>query len=127
MAQHVKAWPLEAKPIADTATSLGGKPREPSPAYTFTPVGHISLAARSDGDGTESYSISTFYISTALQSGGLGRAAMDAIEHMAISEPLCATSLWLRTVADVQTDFRLQDLKILVRVICVIRKFANVS
>jgi hypothetical protein len=118
LAQHVKAWPLEAKPIADTATSLGGKSRTPSPANTFIPVGHISLEADSDGDDrTVSYGVSTFYISTVLQSGGLGGAAMDAIEHMAISQPLCAKSLWLRTVAAVQPDFRLQDFKIWVRVI----------
>jgi GNAT superfamily N-acetyltransferase len=66
-------------------------------------VGHISLDAEVDDvNRAESYKISSFYVSAALQGGGLGRAAMDAVENMAISEPLCAKWLLLSTPADVQ-------------------------
>lgn len=43
--------------------------------------------------------ISTFYVSRALQGGGLGRAAMDAIEKMAVEPPLNAKVLALDTLA----------------------------
>ena len=47
------------------------------------------------------YWIANFYISAALQLFmGLGRAAMDAVESMAISEPLCVKTLALSTVAN---------------------------
>lgn len=70
---------------------------------TFVPVGHISLDAQGDDvNQAETYKISSFYVSVALQGGGLGRAAMDAVEHMAISEPLCAKWLMLSTPADIQ-------------------------
>ena len=46
------------------------------------------------------YWIATFYVSSVLQGTGLGRAAMDTVEHMAISEPLCAKTLALSTVAN---------------------------
>ncbi|MBE3043179.1 GNAT family N-acetyltransferase [Candidatus Bathyarchaeota archaeon] len=42
--------------------------------------------------------IKSLYISSVLQSSGLGRAAMDALEAMAKDEPLCATTLMLDTV-----------------------------
>lgn len=44
------------------------------------------------------YWISNFYISRALQGSGLGRAAMDTIENLAISEPLNAKSLALNAI-----------------------------
>lgn len=43
--------------------------------------------------------IKTLYVSDALQSSGVGRAAMDALEEMAIAEPFCATTLMLDTVS----------------------------
>jgi hypothetical protein len=103
--EHVKAWPLEAKPLADSASSLGGKSRTPSPAKTFIPVGHISLNSESEEFAElSSYKIAYFYVSSALRSSGLGRAAMDITEKTAISEPLCAKSLWLCTSSNVQQD-----------------------
>ncbi len=88
----------------DTAAALGGKPRTPS-SQSFIPVGHISLDAESpnpdQADASKGiYCITTFYISRALQSGGLGRAAMDVIESEAVNEPLCAKVLSLDTLAN---------------------------
>jgi hypothetical protein len=102
---HAKAWPLEATPIADSANSFGGRTRTPHPSQTFIPVGHISLNAGSENFNFESsYQIAFFYVSTALQGGGLGRSAMDEVEHMGTSEPLCAKSLWLCATSNIQQD-----------------------
>ncbi|KAL3424901.1 hypothetical protein PVAG01_04182 [Phlyctema vagabunda] len=103
-AQHVSAYPLEAGELTDTAVSLGGKPRPPL-GTSFLPVGHISLDPDPTDRGLEvveegTYLISTFYISRALQGSGLGRAAMDIVEKMAVDEPLCAKVLTLDTVAN---------------------------
>ncbi|OBR09186.1 hypothetical protein CH63R_07951 [Colletotrichum higginsianum IMI 349063] len=73
----------------------------------FHPVGHISL----DVDNPHAkrlnlpipkenvYWIKSLYVSFALQSAGIGRAAMDMVESMATSEPLCARTLMLDTVS----------------------------
>ena len=103
--KHTVAFPKENTPLADSATSLGGKPRSPNSCKKFLPVGHISLNKEYESPGYAEpaeglYWIATFYISSALQSMGLGRAAMDAVESMAISEPLCAKTLSLSTVAN---------------------------
>ena len=101
----MKIWPLEARPLSDTATSLGGISRTADPTRRFLPVGHISLNADGEDFVLEgSYKIAYFYVSTALQGGGLGRAAMDAVESMAASQPLCAKLLWLSTTSNVQQD-----------------------
>lgn len=42
--------------------------------------------------------IKSLYITTPLQYGGLGRAAIDALEAMATSEPLSARTLMLDTM-----------------------------
>jgi hypothetical protein len=102
--QHLSRYPGEAALILDTATALGGKPREPS-SQLFIPVGHISLDSESpnpdQADASKGlYCITTFYISRAIQGGGLGRAAMDAVESEAINEPLCAKILSLDTLAN---------------------------
>ena len=93
--------------MLDSATSFGGKPWTPAEAgKRFNPVGHISLNSetvrRSPEYGNEVpgvYYVVTFYISDVLQGAGLGRAAMDVVERMATSEPLCARTLSLNTVA----------------------------
>jgi len=107
--KHTTAYPKETKPLIDSASSLGGKPRAPNVGKTFIPVGHISLNKEYETAGYAEpveglYWIATFYISTALQFMGLGRAAMDAVENMAISEPLCAKTLALSTVANEYDD-----------------------
>jgi Acetyltransferase (GNAT) family len=103
--RHTAAFPKESEPILDSATALGGKPRTATLGRKFIPVGHISLNKEYETDGyaepTEGlYWIATFYISAALQFMGLGRAAMDGAEKMAISDPLCAKTLALSTVAN---------------------------
>jgi len=107
IAKHSNAYPTQSTPLLDTATSLGGKPR-PEIEITekeFMPVGHISLNTEYEEPGFVEpeeglYFIATFWISPTLQSLGLGRASMDAVEKMAISEPLNARVLALSTVAN---------------------------
>ncbi|RGP78670.1 hypothetical protein FLONG3_3207 [Fusarium longipes] len=101
---HLDAFPAEKTPLVDTADSLRAKPRVPSHTK-FYPVGHISLDDTNEKSGTfvldlptdGVYWIKTFYISKALRSKGIGRAAMDIVESMAIDEPLCAKTLALDT------------------------------
>lgn len=95
----------EADALEDTAPSVRGVPREPS-LQKIHPVGHITL----DVDNAEAshlgldlpdsgvYWIKTFYVSRVLQSKGVGRAAMDSIESIAVTEPICARTLALDTV-----------------------------
>ena len=90
--------------MTDSAIIFGGQSRLPTNT-SFIPVGHISLDRQyeepekvaDDNLGEGVYWISTFYISKALQKYGLGRAAMDFVEEMAIREPLNAKSLGLST------------------------------
>ncbi|PVH76826.1 hypothetical protein DL98DRAFT_517678 [Cadophora sp. DSE1049] len=107
IAKHTTAYPKQSTPLLDTATSLGGKPR-PGMEITgteFMPVGHISLNTEYEEPGYVDaeeglYFIATFWISPSLQSLGLGRASMDAVEKMVTSEPLNARVLALSTVAN---------------------------
>lgn len=105
LAQHGKQHPNENLPILDTATTLAGKPRTTQRLLEpFIPVGHISLDFYNPDPSLADPSkgifyISTFYVSRALQGIGLGRAAMDAIERMAIEPPLNAKVLALDTLA----------------------------
>jgi GNAT superfamily N-acetyltransferase len=105
--KHAEAYPQEQEPLVDSAISFGGNSRTiPSPQRTFTPVGHICLgrvpteyeASRFAENEEGLYWISNFYVSHALQGSGLGRAAMDTVENLAISEPLCAKTLALNTI-----------------------------
>ncbi|TVY13205.1 hypothetical protein LARI1_G009346, partial [Lachnellula arida] len=96
--------PSASTPIKDTARTFGAKPRTPTTA-PFIPAGHISLNTTYETPGhiepiPHLYFISNFYITTSLQSHGLGRAAMDLIEQLAVSEPLNAETLALSTAAD---------------------------
>ncbi|KAG4419632.1 hypothetical protein IFR04_007229 [Cadophora malorum] len=104
--KHTSEYPSESKLLQDTALSFGGKPRIiPLPQASFIPVGHICLGptpAHYD-DPKEpfakgSYWISNFYVSRAVQSSGLGRAAMDTAERIATSEPLNARLLGLNAI-----------------------------
>ncbi|KAJ4018096.1 hypothetical protein NW766_004172 [Fusarium irregulare] len=102
---HLDAFPSEREPLADTAVTLRAKPRTPSQTKKFYPIGHISLDDTNEKPGTfvldlpkeGVYWIKTFYISKALRSKGIGRAAMDLVESMAIDYPLCAKTLALDT------------------------------
>lgn len=105
--KHTTAYPKQSTPLLDTATSLGGKPRLATDitGREFMPVGHISLNTEyEEPDFVEPeeglYFIATFWISPPLQSLGLGRASMDAVEAMATNPPLNARVLALSTVAN---------------------------
>lgn len=97
--------PEGQKLLQDTATSINGVPREPSQT-SFFPIGHISLDPRDkeaeklnlDMPNTGVYWIKTFFVLQSMQSQGIGRAAMDEVESMAVTEPLWAQTLMLDTV-----------------------------
>ncbi|KAI9740026.1 MAG: hypothetical protein M1818_004777 [Claussenomyces sp. TS43310] len=105
--KHAEAYPQEQEPLLDSAISFGGQSRTiPSPRRTFTPVGHISLGRGPTDYKTSGFAqnaeglywISNFYVSRALQGSGLGSAAMDTVENLAISEPLCAKTLAMNAI-----------------------------
>lgn len=60
-------------------------------------MGHISLDIT---EKSNEYLISTFYVSTVLQGSGIGRVAMETVEHMATSPPLSASMVKLMTMAN---------------------------
>ncbi|PYH98441.1 hypothetical protein BO71DRAFT_344891 [Aspergillus ellipticus CBS 707.79] len=101
---HLSTYEYEQVALQDTSSSIRGVARTASQA-SFYPIGHISLdSVNADIEGIDLdlpgegvYWVKTFYVSRALQSKGLGRAAMDIAESMAIEEPLCATILALDT------------------------------
>lgn len=70
-------------------------------------MGHVSLDMASPGlehlnldvPDTGVIWIKTLYVSNVLQSSGVGRAAMDALEKMATTEPFRATTLMLDTIS----------------------------
>ncbi|KAH8590204.1 hypothetical protein B0O99DRAFT_722272 [Bisporella sp. PMI_857] len=120
--KHVQTYPLEEEPLADSALFFRGKSRTiPLPQRTFIPVGHICLGrvpAEYEISGFAKnekglYWISKFYISRALQGSGLGRAAMDTIENLATSEPLCAKTLTLNAITKEVPDDRDEKYKAL--------------
>jgi hypothetical protein len=91
--------------LTDTAVSLFGKLRTPtSPPLSFIPVGHISVDSENDepelADPSKGiFTITTGYVSRAIQDAGIGSAALDIVEVMATNEPLCAKVLTLDTVS----------------------------
>ncbi|KAF4425109.1 hypothetical protein F53441_14190 [Fusarium austroafricanum] len=95
---------IDKTPLVDTAQTLRAKPRTPTHIKIY-PIGHISLDVSNEKLGDlvldlpkeGVYFIKTFYVSKALRSKGIGRAAMDIVESMAIQEPLCAKTLALDT------------------------------
>jgi ribosomal protein S18 acetylase RimI-like enzyme len=105
--KHLLNFPEESAPLCDTAVSLGGQSITPSSTLPFVPVGHISLdsdgadhAGKLSFDLKDIYRITNFYVSPALRGTGVGRQAMDALEKMAVEEPLCAKTLALNTAAN---------------------------
>ncbi|KAE9381843.1 hypothetical protein N431DRAFT_320565 [Stipitochalara longipes BDJ] len=116
LAQHTSTYPQESVPLLDSALAYGGKPRTPpSPQRSFIPIGHICLGQVTvdyvppappgykpeEAAGSGWYWISNFYVSRVLQGSGLGRAAMDTVESIAISEPLNARVLGLNAISKV--------------------------
>jgi GNAT superfamily N-acetyltransferase len=95
----------ESEKLADTAVSINAATRQPTQA-DFIPIGHISLDLRNkkaekmdlEIPSERVFWIKTFFILHNLQSKGVGRAAMDEIEKIAVREPLRAKTLMLDTV-----------------------------
>ncbi|RNJ57984.1 hypothetical protein D7B24_005299 [Verticillium nonalfalfae] len=96
---------LQSDPLLDTCTTLRGLTLQPS-GNEFFPVGHIALdISYHEADGfnldlpeDSTLWIKSLFISKALRSSGIGRAAMDKLEGMATSPPLSATTLMLDTL-----------------------------
>ncbi|KAJ5936194.1 hypothetical protein N7454_005492 [Penicillium verhagenii] len=97
---------LQRNPLLrDTAQSINAIPRKPS-HKAFVPVGHISLDPQNPEAKhvdlksalTGAFWIKSFYVSRAIQSQGVGRAAMDEVEKMATRQPLNARTLMLDTI-----------------------------
>ncbi|KAL2066882.1 hypothetical protein VTL71DRAFT_1306 [Oculimacula yallundae] len=120
--KHISAYNSERTTLLDTALSYGSKARDiPLPQQSFIPVGHICLgpvpAYYEDVENPfaeGSYWISNFYVSRALQSSGLGRAAMDTAERIATSEPLNARMLGLNAInkVDIGREEKYEALKL---------------
>ncbi|CAL3968965.1 unnamed protein product [Diplocarpon coronariae] len=110
--KHTENQPRENMPLIDSARSFAGKPRAiPQPQTSFVPVGHICLGhvpAHYDDENAsfaeDGLWISSFYVLRAIQSNGLGRAAMDTAETIAISEPLNAKNLGLNAISKMDVD-----------------------
>lgn len=97
----------------DTAEQINTAQRQPSQEY-FLPAGHISLDPQNpevedldlDLPPSGIFWIKTFYVQKSFQGYGVGRAAMDQVEKMAVREPLSATVLALDTM---QRDDQLRE------------------
>ncbi|KAI0204653.1 hypothetical protein F4808DRAFT_414466 [Astrocystis sublimbata] len=106
LAKHCAAHPSEAGTLLDSSTMILGRPRACDRSLpAFHPVGHISLDAISSKPELETslengvLSLMNFYISTALQSLGLGGAALDFCEKMA-RDDFGAKAITLDTIAN---------------------------
>lgn len=95
----------ESECLIDTAASINAVPRQPSHTE-FVPIGHISLDSKNEESDhvdldipTEGvFWIKSFFVQHSAQGKGIGRAAMDEVEAMAVKEPLWAKTLMLSTV-----------------------------
>ncbi|KAH7157973.1 hypothetical protein B0J13DRAFT_185425 [Dactylonectria estremocensis] len=96
---------METALLQDTSGSIRGTSRTPT-KESFYPAGHISLDPENPGTEVfdldvpkkDIYWIKTFFVLRDLHSKGIGRAAMDTVESMAVEAPLCARTLALDTV-----------------------------
>ncbi|KAJ5997336.1 hypothetical protein N7522_008996 [Penicillium canescens] len=102
---HESQVASEDEKLQDTATAINTVPRQPT-KESFIPIGHISLDSKNveaehidlDLPSKNVFWIKTFYIRRHIQGQGIGRAAMDEVEFMAVREPLQAKTLMLDTV-----------------------------
>ncbi|KAK7941321.1 Acyl-CoA N-acyltransferases (Nat) [Apiospora aurea] len=116
LAAHKAQFPSEAAPLRDTSRSILGRPHAVHPDIAaagddFVPVGHISLdgwhadpsLCTSAADGV--YSLTTFYVSKAMQGVGIGGAAVAECERMAVDD-FGAKTMTLDTISneDVAVD-----------------------
>lgn len=86
--QHAAAFPAESTPLENTCVSIYGEPTLSNPSMsTFLPVGHISLDAWAADPLLHAsvekgiYSLTSFYVSKALQNMGLGGTALRMCEE----------------------------------------------
>ena len=90
--------------IYDTAAQLGGKLRFPPSPLKFLPVGHVELRLEKNEDipglneKDVAYSIHSLFVSSSIQSTGLGGAVLKAAEEVASQPPHNATELILYTI-----------------------------
>ncbi|KAJ4151154.1 hypothetical protein LMH87_011869 [Akanthomyces muscarius] len=101
LAKHRAGSAAEIAPLRDTAARVGRTDRTPT-ADEFLPIGHIALdeyPMRNVLFGLPAATlwIKSFYISKAIQSGGLGRKAMEQAEAMAAAAPFHSAALALDT------------------------------
>ncbi|KAJ5514050.1 hypothetical protein N7463_003602 [Penicillium fimorum] len=97
--------PKKDEKLQDTATTINAVPRKPT-NESFIPIGHISLDSKNpdaehiefDLPSENIFWIKTFYVRQSIQGQGIGRAAMDEVEAIAVREPLLAKILMLDTV-----------------------------
>ncbi|KAJ5551091.1 hypothetical protein N7535_000967 [Penicillium sp. DV-2018c] len=96
---------LEHEILRDTAISINAVSRKPT-EEPFIPIGHIFLDSKNpdaehldlDLPSDNVFWIKTFYVRRTIQGKGIGRAAMDEVEAMAVREPLLAKTLMLDTI-----------------------------
>ncbi|KAI1314243.1 hypothetical protein F5Y03DRAFT_6293 [Xylaria venustula] len=103
---HFAAYPNESQALLDSCKNMLGRPHKPDPLDPFFhPIGHIALDSISYVPELETslsngvLSLTNFYISSALQSRGLGGAAMAYCEKMA-KEEFGAKAITLETIAN---------------------------
>ncbi|KAG5762582.1 hypothetical protein H9Q72_009310 [Fusarium xylarioides] len=103
---HTESYPKETEELHDSSEMLLGKPRVPTDT-PFLPVGHVALdthiadyaeSLELDFPKSGTYWVKSLYVSYTLQGLGIGGAAMNIAERMAIEEPLNARHLLLDTV-----------------------------
>ncbi|KAF2149100.1 hypothetical protein K461DRAFT_316010 [Myriangium duriaei CBS 260.36] len=109
--KHVAKFPAEREPISDTATTIGGAPRNPT-YKAFTPVGHVALRASPPSDSTKlglppsSLRLVSFYVSWALQGTGIGAGAISQLDRVAASVPFNAAAISLECITK---EFQMQE------------------
>ncbi|KAG7149429.1 glutamate carboxypeptidase like protein [Verticillium longisporum] len=84
---------IEKSLLIDTSISIRGRTRTASMS-PFLPLGHVSLDAYEPSESSFKFNVDSeathwingLYVSPALQGSGIGRAAMDCIENLAVQD-----------------------------------------
>ncbi|KAJ8131279.1 hypothetical protein O1611_g2345 [Lasiodiplodia mahajangana] len=104
--KHFAVHPNEVNPLRDTCKMILGRPHKCDPLIPlFSPVGHIALDSVTSKPELETslsngvLSLMNFYISTALQSLGLGGVSLKYCEIMA-KEEFGAKTITLETISN---------------------------
>ncbi|KAI1433906.1 hypothetical protein GGR50DRAFT_456795 [Xylaria sp. CBS 124048] len=107
--KHITAFPEQAAVLADSSRMILGRPYTPDSSLMpcFHPVGHVSLTITPPKPELQTdiakgiISLTSLYISEALQNHGLGGAAMRQCEKMAAE--FGARTITLETIANEYT------------------------